>query len=136
MAKKRKVRRSIQDELFPGFSERSARNRRNREKGAEWEREVANHLKPLFSRARRLFGQARDGDEVPDVGGTPFWVECAKSGNAQIHSKLKQGLYASDRSPSEYVGFPVVVISKHKSTGLTMATMTLDEWLQLIKRLR
>ena len=82
----------IIDALLPGFTERSDRGRRNRKKGVEFERSVANAFKPVFPKARRLFGQSREGDEVPDVGGTPFWIECAKGSTNAIHEKLDQVL--------------------------------------------
>jgi len=121
------------DEVDPGFSERSDRGRRNRAKGVAFERKVANALKPAFPNARRLFGQAREGDEVPDIGGTPFWVECAKGSTNAIHDKLRQGLSASASSPSqEYAHAPVAVVSQHGGVGETMVTMRLEDFIRLV----
>jgi len=130
------VKRMI-DELHPGFSERSDRGRINRSKGVLFERQVANAFKVLFPRARRLFGQARDGDESPDVGGTPYWVECAKGSTNAIHDKLRQGLAASKTCPqAEYVNKPVVVVSHHSKSGEQMATMRLADFLELIAKIQ
>ncbi len=130
---KRKAQKKIVDEIFPGFSERSERGRKSREKGAKFERLVANIFKSDFPRARRMFGQARDGDEVPDVGGTPFWIECTDSG-ASIGSKLAQGLAASDTSPNEeYRGLSVAVVSHHKRGDRIMITMEVKDFLALLR---
>jgi len=120
------------DEVEPGFTERSDRGRRNRTKGVEFERKVANRLKRAFPSARRLFGQAREGNEVPDVGGTPFWIECAKGSTNAIHDKLRQGLAASASSPSkEYAHALVIVVSHHGGLGETMATLRLEDLIAL-----
>lgn len=124
----------IIDELHPGFSERSDRGRRSRQKGTEFERRVANAFKRVWPDAKRLFGQARDGNEVPDVGGTQFWIECAKGATRAIHDKLRQGIRDSASSPSsEYRGAPVVVVSHHDGVGETMVTMRLEDFLELFK---
>ena len=129
-----KPSKKIIDELHPGFTERSDRGRRNRKKGVEFERAVANAFKPVFPKARRLFGQAREGDEMPDVGGTPFWIECAKGATNAIHEKLDQGLAASSTSPSmEYAGKPVVVVSHHGGRRQTMVTMRLEDFIALLR---
>lgn len=47
-----------------------------RRKGAAGERAIANALKPTFPDACRGIGQARAGDDVPDVDGVPgVWIE-------------------------------------------------------------
>lgn len=130
------MKKRMIDEVEPGFTERSDRGRRNRQKGVEFERKIAKELKAVFPNARRLFGQARDGDEVPDVGGTPFWIECAKGSTNAIHDKLRQGLAASASSPStEYAHAPVIVVSQHGGMGETMATMRLEDFIELADRL-
>lgn len=125
------------DELHPGFTERSDRGRINRNKGVLFERRIANTFKQIFPKARRMFGQARDGDESPDVGGTPYWIECAKGSTNAIHDKLRQGLAASKTCPqAEYVNKPVVVVSQHGGTGEEMATMRLSDFLDLARALK
>jgi len=123
----------IIDELHPGFTERSDRNRRSQKRGSVFEREVANALKPLFPKARRAVGQTREGNEAPDVTGTPFWIECAKGSTNAIHDKLRQGLEATMSSETaEHAGKPVVVISHHGGAKQTMATMRLSDFLELV----
>lgn len=128
------LKKRIIDEIHPGFSERSERNKRNRGKGTAFERAVAVAFRRVWPDAKRLFGQAREGNEVPDVGGTDFWIECAKGSTRAIHDKLRQGLRDSKSSPSlEYQGRPVVVVSHHGGTQETMVTMRLEDFLELFE---
>jgi len=128
------LKKRLIDEVHPGFSERSDRGRRSREKGTTFERKVAQALRRIWPEAKRLFGQAREGNEVPDIGGTQFWIECAKGSTRAIHDKLRQGLKDSASSPSqEYRGAPVVVVSHHGGVGETMVTMRLEDFLELFE---
>lgn len=132
----RRATSRIIDELYPGISQRSERGHKAREVGIRYEREVALALRPLYGGARRLFGQARDGDEAPDVGGTPFWVEVGKGSTVQIHQKLRQGLSDSSTSPSrEYGGLPVLVFAKSKLVDLHMVAMERSQFLALLQEL-
>lgn len=128
----KKPSKPLIDELYPGFTSRSEQGRKSNARGKEYERDVANALKPLFPKAARLFGQAREGYEVPDVGGTPYWIECAKGSTNAIHDKLKQGLIATDKSDSIYSGAPVIVFSKHDRSGEHMSTMRREDFLHLL----
>lgn len=49
----------------------------SRDKGAAYERGLAQRWreKGIFPGAKRGLGQCRDGSDVPDVDGTPLWVE-------------------------------------------------------------
>lgn len=131
----KKPSKKVIDEIFPGFSERSDRGRSANLRGKSYERAIANVLKKQFPKARRGIGQQREGYEIPDVIGTPFWIECAKGATNAIHDKLRQGLDASKKSPNEeYGGAPVVVFSSHDRSGLHMATMTRDQFMWLLAR--
>lgn len=128
----RKASKKIQDEVFPGFTERSERGKKNRKTGTDFERKIAVKLREVWPGARREFGQAREGNEVPDLGGTPYWIECSKGATRNIHEKLSQAIVAAQTTPSTvYKDLSPVVISYHANRGLTMVTMTLDDWLQI-----
>jgi hypothetical protein len=134
--KKRKAKKpssTIQDELNPGFSTRSARAKTNNAKGKSFEREVANLFKPLYRGAKRSFGQSRTGAESPDVVGTPFWIECGKGSTIAIHEKLAQGQHdtAICLDPA-YRDRPVVAVTK-SVRGQLMVTMTGDDFVRLIQ---
>lgn len=132
----KKASKKIQDEVFPGFTERSDRGRKNRETGVKFERAIAKKLRVLWPGARREHGQARDGNEVPDVGGTPFWVECSDGATRQIYAKLCQAIEDAKTTPNMiYQGKTPLVISHHKARGLTMVTMTLDDWVRLLREI-
>lgn len=138
--KTKKTTTSIIDELLPGFSERSERGRRNRRKGAEYERDVANVFKLLFPDARREHGQTRDGGDAADVEGTPFWIECTK-GNASIFDKLEQGMVESTREAArkrntlsgKHHARPVLVCSRRNGKRTRhIVSMDRDQFIDLL----
>ena len=135
--KKRKAKKpssTIQDELNPGFSTRSARAKTNNAKGKSFEREVANLFKPLYPSARRSFGQARTGAESPDVVGTPFWIECGKGSTIKIHEKLAQGQHDTAVCPDDsYRNLPVLAVTK-SVRGQLMVTMSVEAFLDVVRK--
>lgn len=70
----------------------------SRRKGASYERELAKRWRDsgLWPDAQRGIGQARAGSEVPDVEGTPFWVEAKRRKRHNILAAMKQAEEASD----------------------------------------
>ena len=76
----------------------------SRRKGHDWERLVARECRLEWPEARR--GMQGDGARVPDVDGTPFWIEC-KCGSAAYVRDLgrfarqaaKDALAADDPRP-------------------------------------
>lgn len=99
--------------------------RRSRNKGASFERRVAAMFKLVWPDALRGIGQARSASEVPDVDGTPLWVECKKrKGNPDIPAALKQARAATD-------GRPVVAVTA-KDFEEPLVTMYLVDWLAFL----
>lgn len=92
-----------------------------RNKGAGFERETANRLKPLWPGAKRGIGQARSAGEVADVEGTPFWVECKRHRRCNIQAAYAQASAVTD-------GRPVLVVSKD-DRGETFVTMSMESFL-------
>jgi len=124
---------TIQDELMPGFSARSARAKTNNAKGKSFEREVANLFKTVYPEARRSFGQARSGAESPDVVGTPFWIECGKGSTIKIHEKLAQGLHDTAICPVEgWRNRRVLAVTK-SVRGQLMITTTAEVLLPILR---
>lgn len=122
--------------LEPGFSAKSDRGRKARSAGISYELGVAKAFKHLYNKARRLFGQARDGDEAPDVGGMPFWVEASDRKKRTVADKLAQGLHDSKSSPSkEYNGLPVIACTYDKKRKLDMVTMERSQFIDLLEEL-
>ena len=98
----------------------------SRQKGARFEREIANILKPLFPTAARGGQyQSRCGGEAPDVEGTPFWLELKVGKRPNIHAAMEQARAETDGRP------PVVISKKDRET--TLVTLELEEFLRLVK---
>lgn len=94
-----------------------------RRKGHNFEREIANTLKPIFEKARRGF-QAREGTEFCDVEGTPYWIECKRCKRVSVRAAYDQAVRDSD-------GREPVVISK-EDRGMPLVTMHLETFLELL----
>jgi hypothetical protein len=95
----------------------------SRTKGHSFERAVANILKVLFPKAKRGLSQTRVGNEVSDVEGTPYWVECKRHKKCNIQEAFTQAeTDRDDRNP--------VVISKDDH-GPILVTMSIDTFLIL-----
>jgi len=102
--------------------------KRSREKGKKWEQKVACVLRPIFGGLVKRGIQSRDGGEVTDVEGTPFWVECkhaASTSKANPFAALEQGETATD-------GRPVVVFCKLDNRPPLMA-VRMDLGLDLLR---
>lgn len=108
--------------------------RGRRQKGAQFERDIASELKSLFPGAKRGIGQARSSSEVADVDGIEhFWVECKRrSTPVEIKKAMEQAIKAKgslDRMP--------LVVSKEDNEK-ALATLLwsdflviLSDWLRL-----
>jgi hypothetical protein len=111
-----------------------------RQKGAVYERHIANRLREVYPTARRGIGQARSAFEVPDVDGVPFWVECKHRKTVNVMAALTQadkartalGLHLS-RQEKEAMGFdgpPLVVARRNRERDV--AAMYLDDLIKLL----
>ncbi len=86
----------------------------SRRKGAAYERELARRWRDdLWPDARRGLGQARSGaawrsgGEVPDVDGTPFWVEAKRRKRHDVRGAMRQAVAAAAEAGDERA--PLVV---------------------------
>lgn len=113
-----------------------AKQARSREKGCAYERVVADKLRRVYPEARRGIGQARQGEEVPDVEGTPFWVEAKNRKTLNVHRAFAQAALASATSHNAALrgAHSLVVTRKHGST-LDLATLNLAVLLDLLAEL-
>lgn len=74
--------------------------RRNRQKGAEWDREVRDILKEFYPAAKR--GKQTRGalvDNEADVVGTGFWVECKTGSNIAWNQAVTQSSAEAGEKP-------------------------------------
>ena len=94
-----------------------------RKKGTTYERTVAHRLAEVWPDAKRGLQFPGHGDGVPDVDGTPFFVECKHRARVYVARAMEQAVAAS-------AGRPPVVIWR-QNHGDDLVTMRLTDWLAL-----
>jgi hypothetical protein len=99
-----------------------------RTKGAGYERLMANRFKGIYPGARRGIGQARSAKEVPDVEGTPYWVEAKHQKCPNLWAALAQADDARDNRK------PLVVA--RRNGGVEVAVMKLEDMLDLLNEVQ
>ena len=104
-------------------------------KGASYERTVASLLEPVYPNAQRGIGQSRFGGEVPDVKGTPFWIEAKHRKAPNILAAVLQAIEAKRVSrDAQHAHLPVLAITRRNGHP-DLATMQLTDFLALMKEL-
>ena len=98
----------------------------SRRKGHDFERKIARELQAIYPDACRGYGQSRSGKDVPDVDGTPYWIECKRGTARYVNERaaLKQAQENSD-------GRPAIAICKVDHEPITV-TLTLETFLALV----
>jgi hypothetical protein len=109
----------------------------SRRKGASYERDVAEVFRAVYEHAQRGIGQARAGGEVPDVKGTPWWIEAkCRARPRSVHEAMEQARKAlkayreRNKEPNAYVMGPLVV--SKRTNGEELATVPLEVFLQML----
>jgi Holliday junction resolvase len=77
----------------------------SRNKGVNFERAIARHLRKWWPEARRGL-QYQDGDYTPDVVNTPFYIECKRAHDKYItvnYGKGKQIRYTDSHKDIEKI---------------------------------
>jgi hypothetical protein len=100
-----------------------------RNKGAGFERDLANYLTAHGLPAKRGIGQARSASEVPDVDLAGFWIECKRHKRTNPRAALAQAIEASEGTTR----MPVAVCrdnGTHEDDA--MVTMRLVDWLRIV----
>lgn len=105
--------------------------KRSRDKGANGEREVARIIADqLGIDARRSAGQCRRGDDAPDLvlPGLPFsfHAEVKRSKMPNIRAALAQAAEAAKDGA-------VPVAMTRRDADVWLVTMTLDDWINLVR---
>lgn len=90
----------------------------SRRKGKTGEREFSRVFKALYPEAGRGI-QSRDGGEVPDIDGTPFWVECKRLKSIGALRFMDQAQRDSDGR------VPVVVMREDHGKPVAMVPLEL-----------
>ena len=103
----------------------------SRNKGARFERFVANKLKRVFGEnTTRSSGQCFSGDTRADVDCPEIWVECKVGKRPNIKAALEQAEEAAGSSGSEKTA---VAICKW-DRGEPIASMRLDDFIDILCR--
>jgi hypothetical protein len=110
--------------------------RGSRVKGASYERSVANTLKSVWPGAKRGIGQTRNAGEVPDVSGTPWWIEAKFHKRVNIRKAHEQAIGARNvhRELHGTPYMPVLVVSRDNAK-CDLATMTFEMFVDLMREL-
>ena len=102
----------------------------SRDKGARFEREIANRLKEVFGlRTTRSSGQCFSGDLRADVDCPKIWVECKVGKRPNIKAALEQ---AEEAEASARTGKSPVAICKWDRQE-PIVSMRLDYFIEIIK---
>lgn len=113
-----------------------------RAKGHDWERVVADMLRPMFGPTVRRGVQSGDGSLEPDVvippELLPLWIECQCATWTDARMKLAQAKEASTRN-GQRTWLPVAILKdsyqgKSRSAPPPMASMYLPDFLVLLRR--
>ena len=102
----------------------------SRVKGATFERVLANLFKQMWPTAKRGIGQTRSASEVPDVDGTPFWVEAKhwkKTTRTGLRKAYQQAVDANRTTK------PIVVIAKENCSRDIVVVMSALDFMSTFK---
>ena len=100
-----------------------------RNKGATYERDLANYLTAHGLPAKRGIGQARSASEVPDVDLAGFWIEAKRHKRTNPRAALAQAIEASAHTGRT----PVAVCrdnGMHEDDALV--AMRLVDWMAML----
>tara|TARA_R110000824_G_scaffold130947_2_gene292840 strand:- start:62 stop:409 length:348 start_codon:yes stop_codon:yes gene_type:complete len=102
----------------------------SRDKGARFERLVANLLKPVFGeKTTRSSGQCFSGDTRADVDCPRIWVECKVGKRPNIKAALEQAEEAKASNGSDKICVAVCKWDREEPT----ATLRLDDFIGIIQ---
>ncbi len=101
--------------------------RLSRNKGAEYEREIARELRDIFGDASRRGFQYRDGTEAGDVLNPVFFIECKRHKRCDVKKALEQAI-ANCNDKTKY---PIAVTRDDNKRSIV--TMDLEDFKDLVR---
>ena len=101
----------------------------SRDKGKRFERQIAKDMRCLYGDGVKRGWQARQGQDAPDVDGTPWWIECKHHAKVNWRQAFYQASEARIMAEDER---PQVAICKD-THGLTVAIMLYDDFATLLR---
>lgn len=111
----------------------------SRNKGARWERELAELLSDVWPGAKRGIQQTRSASEEADCLGTPFWIEAKVGPMPNPRAAMRQAEEATDGRPCIAVvkddGKKACAKFPQGKAPDVWAMMRLDTWLDLMAEL-
>ena len=84
----------------------------------------------MYPNAKRGLGQARAGGEIPDVVGTPFWIEAKHRKVENVRKALTQAEDARAESTNYKRHIPLVVSRRNNTRDIVV--MYLDDFLAML----
>jgi Holliday junction resolvase len=109
----------------------------SRNKGSSFERKIANELKRWFPNAKRGIGQTRSSSEVPDVDGTPFWIECKHRKSISIVGAFEQATRALARATQQrgigQIPWEVPLVVSRVDGGPILVTMSAEAFANMLE---
>lgn len=104
--------------------------RGRRQKGHQFERDIANLLKKYFPDAKRGYQSRNQIDLVPDVEIPHFFVECKRGKQTNIKAALRQALEKRSKGDDRIA----LAVCKDDRQDATV-TLRLQDFLKLLDRL-
>lgn len=113
----------------------------SKQKGKRYELHTVQQVRQVWPSAKRGIGQARAANEVPDVDGTPLWIEAKNRRSVNIHGAYKKAhneMCEYNAAHEKKFAYTVVISHIHKTdknTAMDVVTLPLNEWLDLMQEL-
>lgn len=107
----------------------------SRAKGKTFEQEVARALRGIYGEGVKRGWQARDGDDAPDVDGTPFWVEAKRGRRVNYQAALVQVMEARESATKKKdprAVLPPLVVGRDDN-GEALALLRFEDLVKLLR---
>lgn len=108
-------------------------SKRERDKGARYERLIKNRLQEVFEDEHVVRGNQRFAAFQPDVVIPGYWVECTHSKSPRINAKIKQALRDLNKTPDPEQKNKVPMIVSRQDREGDWVTVPLEHFLLLLK---
>jgi hypothetical protein len=106
----------------------------SRTKGKVFEQFVAKALREIYGDGVKRGWQAREGDDAPDIEGTPFWVECKHHKKVSVRAAVAQvadAQYGAKRKELPLSEAPMLLVVKDNNEP-PLAVMHFADFIELL----
>lgn len=111
--------------------------RLSRDKGKTHEQVVARALRAVYGEGVKRGWQARQGDDAPDVDGTPFWVEAKRGRRVNYQAAMAQVVEARESATKKKdprAALPPLVVGRDDN-GEAFAMLRFEDLVKLLRTL-